>query len=113
MPIGFYVDLYLLDENYNNILGEKDKVYQAIEIGKADVDSDGVVDESKVEPKEYSLSFTKETATSITEMGKANYLVLSYRSVKKGATEPPIRLKSKDYLSLKLGIAIDGQILIK
>jgi hypothetical protein len=111
-PIGFYVDLYLLDESHHNILG-KDKVYQTIEIGKAVVDSDGVVDESKLAPKDYSLPFTKETGTPISEMGKAKYLDLSYRSVKKGDSEPSIRLKSKDYLTLKLGVAIDGKIVVK
>jgi hypothetical protein len=114
LPIGFYVDLYLLDETYKNILGT-DKVYQTITIKKAETytsgPNKGVVDESKLSPGKFSLKFEKDTETSITKLKDAKYLLFDYRSVKT-KEEEAIRLKANDYLSIKLGAVIDGKIII-
>jgi hypothetical protein len=112
LPIGFYVELSLLDESHQNILGQ-DKVYQTITIGKAIVDAEGAVDENQVASDKYILKFDKDQETSIIQMKDAKYISFSYRSIEKGdSSEPRIRLKATDYLSLQLGIFIDGQILV-
>jgi hypothetical protein len=117
LPIGFYVDLYLIGENNKNIL-KNDSAYQTIKIDKADVytegDRKGEVDESKFKltPVEYRLTFTKDSKTSISKIQEAKYMLLKYRSVEEGVPGEPIRLKASDFLSLSLNFFIDGKILI-
>jgi hypothetical protein len=112
LPIGFYIDLSLLDESHQNILGP-DKVYQTVTLERAEVDNEGLVEESKV--AEYSLKFNKDTETSVIQLKDAKFLSFKYRSIPKNelSSSSPIQLKSTDYLSLKVTAVIDGQIIIK
>jgi hypothetical protein len=109
LPIGFYIDLYLLDESYHNIL-EENKIYQSVTIEKAATDADGVVTEEKT--GKFSLKFNKDTETSITKLKDAKYLLFNYRSVKTRAEGEAIRLKANDYLSIKMGVVIDGKLIV-
>jgi hypothetical protein len=112
LPIGFYLDLYLLDEFYENIL-EENKAYQSIKMRKAKTDTEGIVDESELTEGKFSITFTKDSNTSITQMKKAHYLMFDYRSVESDKDPDQVRLKKGDYLSIKLGIMIDGKIIYK
>jgi hypothetical protein len=121
LPIGFYLDLYLLDESYQNILKdenqlERDTAYQTINIEKTPVyttgDRKGIVDESKLNSGKFTLTFTKDTDTSITQIQKAKYMLFKYRSIKEGVSGEAIRMKASDYLSLSVNFFIDGKIII-
>jgi hypothetical protein len=114
LPIGFYIDLSLLDELHQNILGP-DEVYQTVTLKEAEVNSEGLVDESKVVSLEYPLIFNRDTETSVIQLKDAKFLSFKYRSIPKDEllSSPPIQLKSTDYLSLKVTAVIDGQIIIK
>jgi hypothetical protein len=111
IPLGFYVHLSLLDESYENLLDNKP--YQSILINKPGVDEDGAVNENELAKGEgdFSLIFTKDTETSISQMKNAKYLIFEYRSREKDDPEERIRLKASDYISIKLGAIIDGRII--
>jgi hypothetical protein len=111
LPIGFYLDLSLLDENNQNILGEG-VVYQSIVMPKSKTNDEGIVieDPNTISKGVWPLVFKKDTKTSILEMEKAKYLVLNYESIRVGDERTPIRLKTTDYILVKLGAIIDGKI---
>jgi hypothetical protein len=108
LPLGFYLDFYLLGEDNENIL-DNNAAYQNVTIERPEVDQEGRV----ITPMEgpIFLTFNKESETSLTLLQKAKYLRISYKSVKNDELKKPIRLKKTDYLSLKMGVIINGRIL--
>jgi hypothetical protein len=108
IPLGFYVDLYLLDSAHKNI-PDNDAIYQSISMNKPKVDGQtGIVVESA--EGDFSLVFTKGTEISLSKLKEAKYLLLKYKSKKENVLEGPIRLKANDYISIKSNVTIEGGI---
>jgi hypothetical protein len=115
LPLGLYVDFYLLDKNRNLIPGGP---YQRMVVEKPEVYAEGAqkgrVKNEKV--SEFKVAFNKNTNTSITKLKEAGYILLKYTSEdnpnKPAQDVKPTKLTTSDYVKVKIGMVIDGKITI-
>jgi hypothetical protein len=111
MPIGMFVDIYLLDEDKQKTT--PGKPYQHLYLGRPEVYTEGPL---KGEVKgelltKAEITFQKDTETSILELKKAKYILYEYKS-DTSENPKPAKLTTRNYVKMAVGVRFDGKITI-